>query len=97
LAPHKIKKALAETMRRIGLPGAPATARWRRPTRRSASSRRSCWAAGRRALATLESTGEAGLVVVGRSYNIYDRGVNCDIPRKLRHRYGANVIPLDFL
>jgi predicted nucleotide-binding protein (sugar kinase/HSP70/actin superfamily) len=23
--------------------------------------------------------------------------VNCDIPRKLRHRYGANVIPLDFL
>ena len=31
------------------------------------------------------------------AYNIYDRGVNCDIPRKLRHRYGANVIPLDFL
>jgi predicted nucleotide-binding protein (sugar kinase/HSP70/actin superfamily) len=54
-------------------------------------------AAGRRALETLESTGEPGLIVVGRSYNIYDRGVNCDIPRKLRHRYGANVIPLDFL
>ena len=37
------------------------------------------------------------LVLLGRSYNIYDRGINCDIPRKLRHRYGANVIPLDFL
>jgi len=36
-------------------------------------------------------------VLAGRGYNIYDRGVNCDIPRKLRHRYGANVIPLDFL
>jgi predicted nucleotide-binding protein (sugar kinase/HSP70/actin superfamily) len=53
--------------------------------------------AGRRALHTLDETGEPGLVLVGRSYNIYDRNINCDIPRKLRHRYGANVIPLDFL
>jgi predicted nucleotide-binding protein (sugar kinase/HSP70/actin superfamily) len=53
--------------------------------------------AGKRALAVLEETGEPGLVLVGRSYNIYDRSINCDIPRKLRHRYGANVIPLDFL
>ena len=52
---------------------------------------------GRRALEVLEQTGEPGLVLAGRGYNIYDRGINCDIPRKLRHRYGANVIPLDFL
>ncbi|HEV2448187.1 MAG TPA: hypothetical protein VGS58_19785, partial [Candidatus Sulfopaludibacter sp.] len=52
---------------------------------------------GRRALAVLEESGEPGLILAGRGYNIYDRGVNCDIPRKLRHRYGANVIPLDFL
>ena len=48
---------------------------------------RTCWS----------ETGEPGLVLAGRGYNIYDRGINCDIPRKLRHRYGANVIPLDFL
>jgi predicted CoA-substrate-specific enzyme activase len=53
--------------------------------------------AGRRALDVLDETGEPGLLLVGRSYNIYDRNVNCDIPRKLRHRYGANVIPLDFV
>ena len=53
--------------------------------------------AGSRALAMLEHTGEPGLVLAGRGYNLYDRGVNCDIPRKLRHRYGANVIPLDFV
>jgi len=53
--------------------------------------------AGRKALARLEETGEPGLILVGRSYNIYDRGINCDIPRKLRSQYGANVIPLDFL
>ena len=53
--------------------------------------------AGQRALGTLDRTGEPGLLLVGRGYNLYDRGVNCDIPRKLRHRYGANVIPLDFV
>jgi predicted CoA-substrate-specific enzyme activase len=53
--------------------------------------------AGRRALEVLDRTGEPGILLVGRGYNIYDRNINCDIPRKLRHRYGANVIPLDFL
>ena len=37
------------------------------------------------------------MVLVGRSYNLYDRNTNCDVPKKLRVRYGANVIPLDFL
>ena len=53
--------------------------------------------AGRRALEALERTGEPGIVLVGRPYNIYDRSINCDIPRKLRRYYGVNVIPLDFL
>ena len=30
-------------------------------------------------------------MLAGRGYNMYDRGMNCDIPRKLRQRYGANV------
>ncbi len=54
-------------------------------------------AAGREALATLESTGEPGIVLVGRSYNIHDRAVNLDVPGKLRDYYGINVIPLDCL
>jgi predicted nucleotide-binding protein (sugar kinase/HSP70/actin superfamily) len=53
--------------------------------------------AGSRALSALEKTGEPALVLVGRSYNLYDRSINCDIPRKLRVQYGANVIPMDFL
>jgi len=36
-------------------------------------------------------------VLVGRPYNMYDRSTNCDIPRKLRALYGANVLPMDFL
>ncbi|MEW6368195.1 MAG: acyl-CoA dehydratase activase [Acidobacteriota bacterium] len=53
--------------------------------------------AGREALAVLEQTGEPGIVLVGRSYNIYDRGVNLNTPSKLRDYYGVNVIPMDFL
>ena len=97
LGPDQVKKALAETVRRLGVT--------RRASDRAADAayteqrqfQERLLDAGRKALATLEATGEPGLVLAGRSYNIYDRGINCDIPRKLRHRYGANVIPLDFL
>jgi predicted nucleotide-binding protein (sugar kinase/HSP70/actin superfamily) len=53
--------------------------------------------AGDHALRQLQQSEEPALVVVGRAYNLYDRSVNCDIPRKLRAQYGVNVIPLDFL
>ncbi|MFB3819819.1 MAG: acyl-CoA dehydratase activase [Candidatus Methylomirabilales bacterium] len=53
--------------------------------------------AGRAALAVLEQTGAGGVILVGRGYNIHDRAVNLDIPRKLREYYGVNVLPLDCL
>jgi predicted CoA-substrate-specific enzyme activase len=52
---------------------------------------------GRKALEEVRSNGEPAIVLVGRAYNLYDRSMNCDIPRKLRTLYGVNVIPLDFL
>jgi predicted CoA-substrate-specific enzyme activase len=54
-------------------------------------------AAGREALAKLKDTGEIGIIIVGRPYNIYDKGINLNIPAKLRKQYGVNVIPIDFL
>jgi predicted CoA-substrate-specific enzyme activase len=53
--------------------------------------------AGARALQQIEAAGEPALILVGRTYNLYDRSINCDIPRKLRTQYGANVVPMDFL
>jgi len=53
--------------------------------------------AGAQALKVLTETGEPALVLIGRPYNLYDRSVNCDIPRKLRALYGANVLPMDAL
>jgi predicted CoA-substrate-specific enzyme activase len=52
---------------------------------------------GQRALATLKETGESGIILVGRPYNIYDPGLNLNLAAKLRQQYGANVIPLDFI
>jgi predicted nucleotide-binding protein (sugar kinase/HSP70/actin superfamily) len=52
---------------------------------------------GRKALHEVWRRGEPAIVLVGRAYNLYDRSMNCDIPRKLRTLYGVNVIPLDFL
>jgi predicted nucleotide-binding protein (sugar kinase/HSP70/actin superfamily) len=52
---------------------------------------------GEEALQRLEESGEPGIVLVGRPYNIYDKGINLDVPSKLRDYYGINVIPIDFL
>ncbi|NLE10179.1 MAG: CoA activase, partial [Actinobacteria bacterium] len=53
--------------------------------------------AGVDALSEIEEHDELGIVLVGRPYNIYDSGVNMDIPAKLRRYYGVNLIPLDLL
>jgi predicted nucleotide-binding protein (sugar kinase/HSP70/actin superfamily) len=97
LGPEQIKKALAETMRRLGVTRRASDRAVDAAFAEQRSFQGLLLEAGREALVKLEVTGEPGLVLAGRGYNIYDRGVNCDIPRKLRHRYGANVVPLDFL
>ncbi len=54
-------------------------------------------AAGSRALQDLDLSDRIGIILVGRTYNIYDRGMTLDIGNKLRDYYGVNVIPMDFL
>jgi len=53
--------------------------------------------AGSRAIDVLDKTNTIGIILVGRTYNIYDRGMTLDIGNKLRDYYGVNVIPIDFL
>jgi predicted nucleotide-binding protein (sugar kinase/HSP70/actin superfamily) len=52
---------------------------------------------GQDALNTLDQKNEIGIILIGRAYNIYDRGMTLDIGSKLRDYYGVNVIPMDFL
>ena len=97
LGPPQVKKALAETVARLGVTRRSSDRAVDAAYAEQREFQSKLLEAGQRALAILDHTGEPGLVLAGRAYNVYDRGVNCDIPRKLRHRYGANVIPLDFL
>lgn len=53
--------------------------------------------AGKEALARLLEKNEKAIILLGRSYNMYDKIVNLNIPDKLRRFYGINVIPMDFL
>jgi predicted CoA-substrate-specific enzyme activase len=52
---------------------------------------------GAAAISEVEKARAHTVVLIGRSYNLYDRDVNLNIPAKLRDQYGANVIPIDFL
>jgi predicted CoA-substrate-specific enzyme activase len=97
LGPAQIKKALAESMRKLGVTKRASDRATEAAYAEQRAFQEKLLAAGKQALEVLRESGEPGLVLAGRGYNLYDRGVNCDIPRKLRHRYGANVIPLDFL
>ena len=37
------------------------------------------------------------VVIAGRPYNIFDSGINLNVPSKLRENYGINVIPMYYL
>jgi predicted CoA-substrate-specific enzyme activase len=52
---------------------------------------------GRDALAALDRSGEVGVILVGRPYNVMDAEVNLSVPQKLKDYYGTNVIPIFFL
>ena len=53
--------------------------------------------AGAAAMASISRQNEHGILLLGRPYNIYDKGINLDIGTKMRKYYGANVLGLDFL
>jgi predicted nucleotide-binding protein (sugar kinase/HSP70/actin superfamily) len=95
---HKhVEKQLAEFARTLGIkPRANAEA-VRAAYAAQGSFTDTLLEAGAQALAKLQETGEPALVLVGRPYNLYDRSVNCDIPRKLRALYGVNVLPMEAL
>ena len=92
-----VKRAMAECMRRLGVTRKASDCAVDAAYAAQREFQEKLLLAGKQALDLLDRSGEPGLLLLGRSYNIYDRSINCDIPRKLRTRYGANVIPLDFL
>ncbi len=92
-----MKESLRTDMKRLGVPSRTVDAAVDKAYEAQAHYRRALVEAGEDALATLDEHGEMGIVLIGRGYNMYDAGINMDIPAKLRKYYGVNVIPLDFL
>jgi predicted CoA-substrate-specific enzyme activase len=92
-----LAKDLAEMGRQLGATRKQLAAAIEKAGAAQQEFRAALRAAGDRALAALEESGELGIVLIGRPYNMYDKGINMDVPRKLRKYYGVNVVPLDFL
>ncbi len=95
--PAYVGRTLRAAMKPYGVPGKVVDQALKDAYEAQAEFRARLMTAGADALSTLEEHDELGIVLVGRPYNIYDSGVNMDIPAKLRRYYGVNIIPLDFL
>lgn len=52
---------------------------------------------GAAALQTVAEQGVSAVLMLGRSYTLYDNRLNLHLPATLRSRFGVNLIPLDFL
>ena len=94
--PH-LQKALVAIMANLDVPAGTARRAFDAGLAALQHFRTAYAEAGRQALATLKETGEAGMVLVGRPYNMHDAGVSLAVARKLRDQYGVNVLPIDAL
>jgi predicted CoA-substrate-specific enzyme activase len=95
--PEYVRQTLRTTMKGFGIPGRLIDQALKEAYEAQTDFQSRLIAAGATALSTLEELDELGIVLVGRPYNVYDSGVNMDIPAKLRRYYGVNIIPIDFL
>ncbi len=97
LGPAHVKRQLGEYFSRLGVQRKQSDRAVEAAYTAQAEFSANILAEGHKACVALEQSGEPAVLLVGRAYNIYDRGSNCDVPRKLRDLYGINVLPLDFL
>ncbi len=92
-----LKEVLVDTVKRLGVERRVAEAAYEAGMTALRRFRSAYQEAGRAALEMLSRTGETGMVLVGRPYNIHDPGVSLATARKLRENYGVNVLPIDAL
>ena len=95
--PDFVRDTLREAVKPLGVPSRVVDQALKEAYDAQTEFRSRLVLAGVDALSEIEEHDELGIVLVGRPYNIYDSGVNMDIPAKLRRYYGVNLIPLDLL
>jgi len=94
---EEVGRALVALMRRFGVSRRRTLAALEAAYEAQARFSAALLERGREALELLQQTGEQGIVMFGRPYNVQDDGLNLGVVSKLRRYYGVNVIPLDFL
>ena len=94
---ESVAKSLGQALRPLGVKRKEIDRALQLAFERQENFQKSLIQAGEIALGRLKESGEIGIVLVGRTYNIHDRGMTLDIGNKLRDYYGVNVIPMDFL
>ena len=92
-----VKRQLFEWIRKLGVTRAVSDTAVDRAYRAQEEFKREIFTAGMKAIETIRESGEKAIVLVGRSYNIYDRTINLSVASKLAGIYGINVIPMDFI
>ena len=97
LGKEAVKKQLRPVAKRLGISGRLSDRGVEMAYQAQVQFRRRLREEGLRALKIIEEKGEPAVVLAGRPYNVNDRGVNLNIPKKLQDYYGVNVIPMDFL
>ncbi len=89
-------KELHTALKPFGIRKGRVARAWKEGLRALEAYREACRREGSRILEEIEQTGEKAVVVVGRYYNLFDGGVNLEIPRKVSE-LGYRVIPYEFL
>jgi len=89
-------KSLHSVLKPFGIRKGRVARAWEAGLRALEAYRQACRQEGLRILEEIEQTGEKAVIVVGRYYNVYDGGVNLEIPRKVSEM-GCRVIPYEFL
>jgi len=95
--PAALRREMTRVAKELGVRGRTAARAFDAGLDACQRFRRAYEQAGREALATLERTGQPGMVLVGRPYNIHDGGVSLATAKKLREQYGVNILPVDCL
>ena len=92
-----IEKALFRSMRSLGVKVEENHRAVKAAYQAQSRFRARIFEAGQEALKVILENEKDSIVLLGRPYNLYDPGLNLNLPTKLRVLYGVDVLPMDFL
>jgi predicted CoA-substrate-specific enzyme activase len=93
----QVKRELFDIVKRFGITREKSDRAVEAGFRAQEEFRRALLAEGRKAVEQVKAAKDKAIVLVGRSYNVFDRAINLSVAAKLATIYGINVIPMDFI